>query len=214
MPSVPARKPTPDRPKSLAALKAAAKDCRACPLWRNATQKVFGEGIKSARVMLVGEQPGDQEDLGGRPFIGPAGKLLDQALADARLDRAVIYVTNAVKHFKYELRGKRRLHKSPNQREILACHQWLENELRTVQPDLIVAMGGTAARAILGRTTSIQTNRGQTLRIEDPAGGGTFNVLLTFHPSYLLRLRSPDRERIYNEFVKDLKLAKKLLGRQ
>src|SRR4051812_46137149 len=141
--------------KDLQALREAAAGCTACPLWKNATQTVFGEGSSGARCMLVGEQPGDQEDRRGHVFVGPAGAVLDRALKAAGLDRASLYITNAVKHFKWEPRGKRRLHKTPVQREIEACHQWLERELATVGPDLVIALGATAARALLGRPVKL-----------------------------------------------------------
>jgi DNA polymerase len=180
----------------------AAKACKACPLWADATQTVFGEGPARARIMLVGEQPGDQEDRMGHPFVGPAGQLLDRALADAGIDRSEVYVTNAVKHFKYEPRGKRRLHKKPADAEIAACHQWLERELELVSPALVVAMGATAARALLGRPTPIEINRGK-LR---PFTAG-MQILITVHPSYLLRVPDEARADAYARFVQDLRLA-------
>ena len=160
--------------------------CRNCPLWKYATQAVPGEGPLSARLMLVGEQPGDQEDLAGRPFVGPAGQLLDRALSAAKIDRSEVYVTNAVKHFKYELRGKRRLHKKPAELEIAACHMWYESEVASVKPDLIVAMGATAVRAVLGRALPILANRGTLLEAPSELPAST-RVLVTVHPSYLLR---------------------------
>lgn len=180
----------------------AAHDCRACPLWADATQTVFGEGPAQARIMLVGEQPGDQEDRKGHPFVGPAGQLLDRALADAGLDRTQVYVTNAVKHFKWEPRGKRRMHKKPGELEITACHQWLERELELVAPQLVVAMGATAARALLGRATPVEANRGRLMPFE--AG---MQVLITVHPSYLLRVPDDARVESYGRFVRDLKMA-------
>jgi DNA polymerase len=187
---------------SLKEVREAAKDCKACPLWTNATQTVFGEGPAHAPVMLVGEQPGDQEDRIGHPFVGPAGQLLDRALADADIGRSEVYVTNAVKHFKYEPRGKRRLHKKPADAEIAACHQWLERELELVTPTLIVAMGATAARALLGRPTPIEINRGKLM----PFTAG-MQVLITVHPSYLLRVPDEIRAGAYARFVQDLRLA-------
>jgi DNA polymerase len=184
----------------------AAKACKACPLWANATQTVFGEGPAHAPIMMVGEQPGDQEDRVGHPFVGPAGKLLDRALADAGIDRSQVYVTNAVKHFKYEPRGKRRLHKKPADAEIAACHQWLERELELVAPVLIVAMGATAARALLGRATPIEANRGKLM----PFGAGK-QILITVHPSYLLRVPDEVRADAYARFVQDLRLARPFL---
>ena len=180
----------------------AAHDCKACPLWANATQTVFGEGPEHARIMLVGEQPGDQEDLQGHPFVGPAGRLLDRALNDAGIDRELVYVTNAVKHFKWEPRGKRRLHKKPGEAEISACHQWLERELELVAPTLVVAMGATAARALLGRATPIEANRGRVM----PLHGG-MQVMITVHPSYLLRVPDALRDEAYARFVQDLRIA-------
>jgi uracil-DNA glycosylase family protein len=187
---------------SLKTLREAAKDCKACPLWANATQTVFGEGPAHAPIMLVGEQPGDQEDRIGHPFVGPAGKLLDRALADAGIDRGQVYVTNAVKHFKYEPRGKRRLHKKPADAEIAACHQWLERELELVSPALIIAMGATAARALLGRATPIEVNRGKLMPFT-----AAMQILITVHPSYLLRVPDEDRADAYARFVQDLRLA-------
>ncbi len=181
--------------------------CRNCPLWQYATQAVPGEGPKSARLMLVGEQPGDQEDLAGRPFVGPAGQLLDRALAAAGIERSEVYVTNAVKHFKYELRGKRRLHKKPAELEIAACHPWYESEVATVQPNLIVALGATAVRAVLGRALPVLANRGTLLDSDSDSAGP--RVLLTVHPSYLLRVLPETREAELDKFVVDLKIAAK-----
>jgi uracil-DNA glycosylase len=185
-------------------LRRAARDCRSCPLWKNATQTVFGEGDPRARIMLVGEQPGDVEDREGHPFVGPAGRILDQALREAGLDRATLYVTNAVKHFKWEPRGKRRLHKTPAHREIDACRQWLEGEIATVKPRVIVALGATAAKALLGPAFRLTQQRGQIqLREGLPA------VLPTFHPSYLLRLKDrPGGDEAHGQFVDDLRTAK------
>jgi uracil-DNA glycosylase family protein len=188
---------------NLMQLKREALECRACPLWAPATQTVFGEGPKNAPILLVGEQPGDQEDLAGRPFVGPAGKILDRALADAGLDRSRAYVTNAVKHFKFEPRGKRRLHKKPNVGEIRACAPWLEGELKLVAPKIVVMLGASAAQAMLGRSASVMKQRG---RVFDLPGG--WHGLVTVHPSYLLRLQGDDeRHEAYQEFVADLRLA-------
>jgi uracil-DNA glycosylase family protein len=187
---------------SLKELGEAAKACQACPLWLNATRTVFGEGPAHARIMLVGEQPGDQEDRSGHPFVGPAGQLLDRALDEAGIDRSKVYVTNAVKHFKYEPRGKRRLHKKPADAEIAACHQWLERELALVTPALVIAMGATAARALLGRATPIEVNRGRIM----PFTAG-MQLLITVHPSYLLRVPDEFRADAYARFVQDLRLA-------
>src|SRR3954449_2427161 len=151
-------------PKSLKQLREDARRCQACPLWANATQTVFGAGDPHARVMLVGEQPGDEEDKKGLPFVGPAGRLLDRALEAAGVEREHLYVTNAVKHFKWEPRGKRRLHKTPAQREIDACHQWIEGEIRSVQPRVIVCLGATAARALIGREFRVTQSRGKLVK--------------------------------------------------
>ena len=192
---------------TLEKLRAAAAGCRDCPLWKDATQTVFGEGKARARLMLVGEQPGDAEDLSGHPFVGPAGRILDEALAEAGIDRAQVYVTNAVKHFKWEPRGKRRIHKTPAQREIDACHQWLEGELAAVRPALVVCLGATAAKALLGGAFRITKSRGTVLR---PVGQPP--VLATFHPSYILRLKGrPGGDEAYAQFVGDLKAARKFL---
>jgi DNA polymerase len=188
----------------------ALDECRNCPLWKYATQAVPGEGPMSARLMLVGEQPGDQEDLVGRPFVGPAGQLLDRALSAAGIDRGEVYVTNAVKHFKYELRGKRRLHKKPAELEIAACHVWYESEVATVQPALIVAMGATAVRAVLGRALPILANRGTLLQPPNELAPST-RVLVTVHPSYLLRVLPETRDAEYSKFVEDLKIAAKYI---
>ena len=193
-------------PESLAELRAEAADCRACHLWKDATQTVFGEGPDHAPVMLVGEQPGDKEDLAGKPFVGPAGQVLNRALEEAGIDRTKVYVTNAVKHFKFVPRGKIRLHQKPNTPEIRACRPWYERELATIQPALVVAMGATAAQSVFGKITPIGKNRGRLIDL-DEAGNKT-KALVTVHPSYLLRL--PDEEskaREYANFVKDLKLA-------
>lgn len=187
----------------------AAHDCKACALWAHATQTVFGEGPEHASIMLVGEQPGDQEDRRGHPFVGPAGQLLDRALADAGIERGEVYLTNAVKHFKWEPRGKRRLHKKPGDAEIAACHQWLERELELVTPSLVVAMGATAARALLGRATPIEANRGRLM----PFAAG-MQILITVHPSYLLRVPDDSRAQAYARFVQDLKEAAPFLSQR
>lgn len=181
-------------------LRNAAANCRACPLWRSATCTVFGEGAPAARVVIVGEQPGDQEDRQGRPFVGPAGKLLDRALAAAGIDRAHVYLTNAVKHFKWEPRGKRRLHKTPSAREVAACRPWLVAELRALAPRLIVCLGATAAKAVLERDVRVTTERGQRV----PTAFGA-PALITVHPSSLLRLPAEmDSDAAFNDFVADL----------
>ena len=195
--------------KSLKALREEARACQDCPLWANATQTVFGAGDPHARVMLVGEQPGDAEDKKGLPFVGPAGRLLDRALEAAGVDREHIYVTNAVKHFKWQLRGKRRLHKTPAQREIDACHQWLEREIEAVKPQVIVALGATAARAVIGKDFKVSVMRGQY--VESPLAS---HVFATFHPSALLRLQDEaEKEAAFAQLVGDLRLIKTALGR-
>ena len=184
-------------------LREEAADCRACPLWKDATQTVFGEGPQTARIMLVGEQPGDKEDLAGKPFVGPAGQMLNRALDAAGIDRSRVYVTNAVKHFKFVPRGKIRLHQKPNTSEIKACRQWFERERAAIKPALVVAMGATAAQSVFGKTTPINKSRGQLIDLED----GT-KALVTVHPSYLLRLPDADtKAREYQNFVEDLKIA-------
>jgi DNA polymerase len=197
---------------SLDELRMQAEQCRRCPLWSNATQTVFGEGVQSARVVLVGEQPGDQEDIAGKPFVGPAGRLLDRALAEAGLDRNSLYVTNAVKHFKFEPRGKRRLHKTPGQLEVAACNQWLQRELAVIQPDLVVAMGATAARAVFGETLAIQKIRGRVFEQRIAVGNRSADALVTVHPSFLLRLPEQDSEAEYERFVEDLSTVRSYGG--
>ena len=188
---------------TVTALAEDAAHCTRCHLYKWATQTVFGAGPADARIMLVGEQPGDQEDLAGAPFVGPAGKLLDRALEEAGVDRASVYVTNAVKHFKFEPRGKRRIHKKPDRPEIEACKWWLEREVAVVKPELVVAMGATAGQAVYGRAVKVMSERG-TVR-PDPRG---FGVLLTVHPSFLLRLPDADaKEREFSAFVADLRRA-------
>jgi uracil-DNA glycosylase family protein len=199
----------PERP-TLPALRDVAGGCRACPLWSNATQTVFGEGAKGSDVMLVGEQPGDREDVEGRPFVGPAGKLLDRALGDAGIDRRKVYLTNVVKHFKWTPapRGKRRIHKKPNAEEIAACRPWLETELDVVKPKVVVCLGATAAQALLGRQFRVTQQRGEFVEASELAPA----VTATVHPSSILR--APDEETRREEmvaFVADLaKVARKL----
>jgi DNA polymerase len=193
-------------PESLAALRAEAAHCCACHLWKDATQTVFGEGPSHAPIMLVGEQPGDKEDLAGKPFVGPAGQVLDRALKEAGIDRDKVYVTNAVKHFKFVPRGKFRLHQKPTTPEIRACRPWYERELAAIKPALVVAMGATAAQSVFGKITPIGKNRGHLIDLEE--AGNETKALVTVHPSYLLRL--PDEEskaREYANFVKDMKIA-------
>ena len=198
--------PTPAQPIAaadtpLAAAFQDAQSCRRCDLWQPATQVVFGEGPPDARIMMIGEQPGDQEDLAGRPFVGPAGQLLDRAMAEAGLDRSQIYVTNAVKHFKFEPRGKRRIHAKPGTGEINACKFWLELERAAVKPVLTVMLGASAAHSVLGRTVTISKERGRPI----PLTGNT-QGFVTVHPSYLLRLPDPEaKEREYAKFVDDLR---------
>ena len=192
----------------LEGLRAKAAGCTDCPLYANATQTVFGEGSAHARIMIVGEQPGDVEDRQGHPFVGPAGRILDQALAEAGIDRRAAYVTNAVKHFKWEPRGKRRLHKTPAQREIEACYQWLEGEMEAIRPALVVALGATAAKVLLGPRFRITQSRGQVQRRE-----GLPDVLATYHPSFLLRIKDRPEEwkETYGQFVDDLRTAAQYL---
>jgi uracil-DNA glycosylase family protein len=196
----------PPRP-SLATVRAAASDCEACDLYKRATQTVFGEGARSAELMLVGEQPGDQEDLAGRPFVGPAGKLLDRALKAAGIDRGTVYVTNVVKHFKWEPRGKRRIHKKPNSSEMSACRPWLDLEIQLVKPRAIVCLGATAAQALLGKTFRVTRHRGEFVESRlAPL------VLATVHPSSLLR--APDEETRRREtahFIEDLQKVARAL---
>ena len=189
-------------------LREAACGCTACPLYKRATQTVFGEGPKHAPITLVGEQPGDYEDVAGKPFVGPAGKIMDRALEEAGIDRKQVYVTNAVKHFKWEPRGKRRIHKKPNPREIAACRPWLEAELRLVRPKLLVCLGSTAGQAIFGSSFRVTRERGKVLSSKLAS-----KVVATVHPSSLLR--QPDeesREREYRNFVADLGVALKAAG--
>ena len=185
--------------RSLKELDAGIARCRGCPLWERATQAVCGEGGAKARVMLVGEQPGDQEDLTGKPFVGPAGRVLDEALEKAGVDRKDVYVTNAVKHFSWEPRGKRRMHKTPAQQEVAACLDWLLGEIRLVSPRLIVCLGGTAARALLGPKVKVLANRGKFF---DSEWGP--KILVTVHPSSILRVPPEDRAQAFALLVKDL----------
>jgi DNA polymerase len=192
---------------SLLQLAKAEAECTRCPLYKNATQAVPGQGPRRARLMLVGEQPGDKEDLQGEPFVGPAGRLLDRALDVAGLDRRSIFVTNAVKHFKFEQRGKRRLHKKPNAFEIERCHWWLDIERALVRPELTVALGATAARSLSGRPLTISKVRGSVLRLPD---GG--RMVVTIHPSALLRMTDDGMKELeFRRFVRDLSLCSTLL---
>jgi DNA polymerase len=190
----------PDK-STLPALRAAAAGCKACDLWKLGTQTVFGEGSAGARVMMVGEQPGDKEDLQGRPFVGPAGAVLDKALAASGIERSDIYLTNIVKHFKWEPRGKRRLHKKPNALEISACRPWLEAEINAVKPQVVVLLGATAAQGIMGRQFRVTQHRGQWLESKIAP-----LVLATVHPSAILRAPDDDaRHEEMRKFVADLK---------
>ncbi|MGW0821317.1 UdgX family uracil-DNA binding protein [Streptomyces sp. NPDC002845] len=190
----------------------AAARCQGCPLYENATQTVFGKGDESARIVLVGEQPGDQEDKRGEPFVGPAGRLLGKALQEAGIDRDTAYVTNAVKHFKFTLAsgGKRRLHKAPDLREITACRPWLLAELHLVRPEVVVALGATAAKALMGSSFRVTKDRGALLTMPGPEEEERPYVVATLHPSAILR--ADDREAAYEGLVADLAVAAKALG--
>jgi DNA polymerase len=195
--------------ETLKALRNAEADCTRCPLYKDATQVVPGEGARHARIMLVGEQPGDREDEQGKPFVGPAGRILDEALADAGIARRDVFVTNAVKHFKFEQRGKRRLHKRPNAYEIDRCHVWFDVERAIIKPALVVALGATAVRSVCGRPLAINKIRGHIVTLE---GGG--RVLATVHPSYILRIRdTADKRAQYRQLVADLKVVAGELAR-
>ena len=186
------------------ALFAEARDCRRCELYKFGTQTVFGEGPLDAKIMFVGEQPGDQEDLAGRPFVGPAGALFDAALEKAGIDRSTVYVTNAVKHFKFVLRGKRRIHNKPDAGEISACRWWIEHERELIRPPVTVALGATAARSLIGKSVTISRVRESPLALDDGS-----EVWVTVHPSYLLRMPDPERKRAERQlFVRDLKRIK------
>jgi uracil-DNA glycosylase len=192
---------------TLETLRAEAAGCRACPLWKTGTQTVFGEGRRRALVMFVGEQPGDQEDKAGRPFVGPAGRVLDEALAEAEIDREAAYVTNVVKHFKWEARGKRRIHAKPSWTEVTACRPWLDGELEAVKPEVIVCLGATAAQALLGRAFRVTKERGTWVESELAP-----HVTATIHPSAILRQRTDDdRRREMAAFIADLKKVASVL---
>jgi uracil-DNA glycosylase family protein len=195
-----------ENPRSLRGVAEASKDCRGCDLWSRATQTVFGAGPRSAPVLFVGEQPGDKEDLAGRPFVGPAGRVLDEALVEAGIDRKRIYVTNAVKHFKWRASGKRRLHERPNNAEIAACRVWLELELRLVKADIVVALGATAAQALLGRAFRVTKDRGKV--VSSPLAS---RVVATVHPSSILRAPDASRDAEMRAFVRDLRGVAKLM---
>jgi DNA polymerase len=194
----------PERP-SLEKLREAAAGCKACPLWETGTQTVFGEGSPQAEVVFVGEQPGDREDIEGRPFVGPAGKLLDEALLEAGIDRSRVYVTNVVKHFKWKPQGKRRIHQKPNWREIAACRPWLDAEVAVLKPRVLVCLGATAAQALLGRDFRVSRQRGEL--IDSPLAP---NTIATVHPSSILR--AEDRDVQFREFVRDLEKVAGLIA--
>jgi DNA polymerase len=193
--------------RSLSSLRAAAAGCQACRLWEHATQTVFGEGRAEAEVVFVGEQPGDKEDLAGHPFVGPAGRVFDEALDEVGIDRDRVYVTNAVKHFKWKARGKRRIHDKPNAAELAACRPWLDAELAAVQPQVLVLLGATAAQALLGRSFRVTAERGRVL--EDTAIAPA--VVATVHPSSILRAPDDAREQARRDFVADLSVVAGLL---
>ena len=198
-----AQPPTP--PGSLAELREAAAGCRACDLWKDATQTVFGEGSQRARMMLVGEQPGDHEDIEGKPFVGPAGRLLDRAFEEVGIDRRSVYLTNAVKHFRWTRRGKRRLHEKPNAQQIRACRPWLESEIAVVKPRILVLLGATAAQSVMGPSFRVSRQRGEVLA--SPLG---VPVLATVHPSSILRATDDaSRDLAMASFVADLRVAAK-----
>jgi uracil-DNA glycosylase len=195
--------------RNLTKLRSAAKECKACDLWKTGTQTVFGEGPASAEILFVGEQPGDKEDLAGKPFVGPAGRVFDEALEAAGIARELAYVTNAVKHFKWEARGKRRIHKKPNWSEMAACRPWLEAELEAVEPKVLVVLGATAAQSLLGRDFRVTQQRGRPVE-SDLAP----HVVATVHPSSILRQRSEEeRDVAMKELVADLKVVAKLLAK-
>jgi uracil-DNA glycosylase family protein len=201
----PAAELIPERP-TLKSLREAAANCRACPLWENATQTVFGEGLKRSRVMLVGEQPGDREDIEGRPFVGPAGRVLDEALEEAGIDRGDAYVTNVVKHFSWKPRGKRRIHQTPKAEEIRACAPWIESEIEVVDPDVLVCLGAVAVKAVMGPEYRVMKDHGHF--VESELGRVT---TATLHPSAVLRARDEDREEAMRMVVADLRKVRKRL---
>lgn len=207
------------RTDDLAALADAAQGCKGCDLYRDATQTVFGAGGRDARVMLIGEQPGDQEDRAGTPFVGPAGKLLDEALVAAGIERDAVYVTNAVKHFKFTLpeRGKRRIHKTPSRTEVVACRPWLFAELDAVRPDVVVLLGATAAKALMGNDFRLTAHRGEVLRLPPQSAGTELDidpqVVATVHPSSVLRGPPEDRQRAFDALTDDLRVVTGLMRR-
>ena len=198
----------------LTVLSDASQSCEGCDLFRDATQAVFGEGSSKAKVVFVGEQPGDQEDKAGHPFVGPAGRLLDKALVAAGIDRRSVYVTNAVKHFKFEERGTRRIHKTPSRTEVVSCRPWLLNELNAIQPDVVVLLGATAAKSLMGSSFRLTAHRGEVLRL--PADDKKIDldidprVVATVHPSAILRGPSEDREKAFDALVADLRIVPEL----
>ncbi|CDX26795.1 Phage SPO1 DNA polymerase-related protein [Mesorhizobium sp. ORS 3324] len=198
----------PDDAAPIAELRDEATGCRRCPLWRNATQTVFGEGPEDAEVIFVGEQPGDQEDRAGKPFVGPAGRMLNATLEDADVDRRKVYVTNAVKHFKFEPRGKRRIHSKPNAGEVQACRWWLDKEIGRIRPRLAVALGSTAAQSLIGRAVPVLKRRGEVIERNDG-----LRVFITIHPSLILRMREEeDKEAERERFLKDMRKVKQLMA--
>jgi len=200
----------PEKPKSLKALRAEEAACTRCPLYKNATQVVPGEGPARARIMMVGEQPGDKEDRAGKPFVGPAGRILDEAIADAGIALKDVFVTNAVKHFKFEMRGKRRLHKKPNAHEIERCRRWIDLERAIVKPAITIALGATAVHCLLGKSMTIGKIRGKI--VEMPDGG---KMVATIHPSYILRIEDEgDKRAQYRQFVRDLKASGKAAAKE
>ena len=196
----------------LDALASAARHCQGCDLYRDADQTVFGEGTPSAQLMLVGEQPGDQEDRAGKPFVGPAGRLLDKALAAAGIERGPVYVTNAVKHFKFNERGKRRIHQTPNRTEVVSCRPWLLAELDAVDPDVVVLMGATAAKSLFGNDFRVTAHRGEELHLSDLDTRAAPRVTVTVHPSSILRGPPERREEAFDSLVADLRFAAGLLA--
>lgn len=205
--------PPPEERASLDALRRAAAGCRGCPLHESATRTVFGEGPPTARMMMIGEQPGDMEDQAGAPFVGPAGRLLDRALEEAGIDRELVYVTNAVKHFKWEPRGKRRLHKKPSSREVKACAPWLQAEMIALKPRLLVPMGATAAQSLMGPSFKVTESRGRLVPFGGPGAGSETELMATLHPSALLRERDPARrEENFADLVADLRRVAPVLA--
>ncbi|UOX91220.1 UdgX family uracil-DNA binding protein [Amycolatopsis sp. FBCC-B4732] len=204
------RRAEPPDTTDLARLRSAASGCEGCSLYQDATQTVFGAGSAGAKVLVVGEQPGDKEDVAGEPFVGPAGKLLDRAFEEAGFDRRSLYVTNAVKHFKFKREGKRRIHRKPGRTEVVACRPWLLAELRAVRPDLVLLLGATAAQSLLGTEFRLTQHRGEPVEPPEDLADLVPSAVATVHPSAVLR--APDRDEAYAAFVADLKAAGKLLG--